>query len=163
MIRDAVELRRGTAGSFRVSDMRDRRVKRQAKRAMPLEFLGIAYFLLVVAAGGLLVMQPAQVAQIGESIATRERELQSLKLRNEDLKKTVAYVESLDFVEKEARTTLGMVDPGEVKALEVPLARQSSAVLASADSETKSSGILSLIGRIAQIFGVREATAKGQR
>lgn len=162
MVRDA-ELGLGRARALCPSNTRERRSKRQAKRAVPLEVIGIAYFLLIVIAGGLLVMQPARVAQIGERIAARERELQSLKLRNEDLKRTVAYVESLEFVEKEARTTLGMVDPGEVKALPIPSVQQSSVLLAGSFDEPESGGILSLIGRIAQIFGVREATAKGTK
>ncbi|MGI6663115.1 MAG: FtsB family cell division protein [Bacillota bacterium] len=129
---------------------------------MPLEFFGIAYFLLIVVAGCLLVLQPARVAQYNETIALKQRELQSLKLKNEDLKKVVSYAESLEFVENEARMTLGMVDPGEVKALEVNVTQANSAVFASSQPKPEPGGILSLIGRIAQIFGVKEATAKGQ-
>ncbi|HHX27766.1 MAG: FtsB family cell division protein [Bacillota bacterium] len=157
------ELRLTGAGALGSNRVRNRRVRRQAVRSVPLEVFGMAYFLIIVMAGSLLVLQPARVAQINETVALKERELQSLKLRNEDLKKAVAYVESLEFIESEARGTLGMVDPGDVKALEVPAERESSFVLASVEPKSERSGILSLIGRIAQIFGVKEATAKGQR
>jgi cell division protein FtsB len=162
MIRTS-ELRLGSATAPGSNRVRNLRARRQRTRSVPLEILGITYFLLVVMAGSLLVLQPARVAQINEAIARSERELQSLKLKNEDLKKAVAYVESLDFVESEARGILGMVDPGDVKALEVPALRENPAIFASAEPKSEPSGILSLIGRIAQIFGVKEATAKGQR
>ena len=160
MVRDA-ELGLGRARALHVLEYESG--GQRGKEGCAPEVIGIAYFLLIVIAGGLLVMQPARVAQIGERIAARERELQSLSFRNEDLKRTVAYVESLEFVEKEARTTLGMVDPGEVKALPIPSVQQSSVLLAGSFDEPESGGILSLIGRIAQIFGVREATAKGTK
>lgn len=156
------ELRLGSACARSSHRIRDRRARRQSARSMPLEFFGIAYFLLIVLAGCLLVLQPARVAQYNETIALKERELQALKLTNEDLRKAVSYAESLEFVEKEARATLGMVDPGEVKALEVNVSQANSAVFASAQPKPDSGGILSLFGRIAQIFGVKEATAKGQ-
>jgi cell division protein FtsB len=156
MIRSS-ELRLGNACAHSSN-----RARRQAVRSMPLEIFGIAYFLLIVAAGCLLVLQPARVAQFNETIALKERELQSLKLKNEDLKKAVSYAESLGFVESEARMTLGMVDPDQVKALEVTVSQETSPAFAAVQPESEPSGILSLIGRIAQIFGVKEATAKGQ-
>ncbi|HHY75213.1 MAG TPA: hypothetical protein GX500_00350 [Firmicutes bacterium] len=154
------EIRLKGASGRSVYRTKDRKARRQHARSMPLEVVGIVYFLMAVLAGCLLVLQPARVAQYNEMIAIKERELQALKLTNEDLKKAVSYAESLEFVEKEARTTLGMVDPEEVKALQVPVTR-AGMVFAGLEPAQEPGGILSLIGRIAQIFGVKEATAKG--
>jgi len=128
-----------------------------------VEVLGLALFFALGAIGILLVMEPARAAHVGDVIAARERELASLRLRNEDLKKTVANVLSLEFVEHEARTALGMVDPEEVKALAVAPTHDYLAAVAEDPAVATKSGILSFIGRIAGIFRVPEATAKGSK
>jgi cell division protein FtsB len=129
-----------------------------------LEFFGIVYFLLVVLAGGILVWQPARVAEMNQQMAVLDSTLQGLKMQSEALRKTVSGIESLDYVEKEARTRLGMVSPGEVRTFSVSESSREIVSVASLPKvEPKTGGILSLLGRIAQIFGVREATAKGQR
>lgn len=148
------------------SPARERRPQRAARQGLPMEFFGVLYFCLVILAGGILVWQPARVAQINEQIARLDATLQDLRMQSESLKKTVSAIESLDYVEEEARTRLGMVSPEEVRtfALTESVAESSYAMAASLpQEETNAGGILSLFGRIAQIFGAREATAKGQR
>ncbi len=149
---------------------RERRSRRPGRQGLPMEFFGVLYFCLVVLAGGLLVWQPARVAQMNERIAKLEVSLQDLRMQSESLKKQVSAIESLDYVEKEAKTRLGMVSPSEVRTFAVNESSQGdpSLQLASASSqasqdEVRTGGIFSLISRIAEIFGTKEATAKGQR
>lgn len=145
-------------------ERRSRRAGRAARQGLPMEFFGVLYFCLVVLAGGILVWQPARVAQMNQQMAKLEATLQDLRMQSESLKKTVSAIESLDYVEREARTRLGMVSPTEVRTFAMTETAAPSMQLASLPQEqVKSGGILSLFGRIAQIFGAREATAKGQR
>ncbi|MEX0974090.1 MAG: septum formation initiator family protein [Bacillota bacterium] len=129
-----------------------------------MEFFGVLYFCLVILAGGILVWQPARVAQMNEQITRLDAELQDLRMQSESLKKTVSAIESLGYVEKEAKTRLGMVSPQEVRTFSLSENANESLEIASLPKEeVKTGGIFSLFGRIAQIFGAREATAKGQR
>ncbi len=144
--------------------IRERRHRRAAREGLPMEFFGIVYFCLVILAGGILVWQPAKVAQMNEQIAKLETTLQDLKMQSESLKKTVSAVESLDYVEKEAKARLGMVSPQEVRTFSITESANAPLQVASLPKEeAKNGGIFSLFGRIAQIFGAREAIAKGQR
>lgn len=135
-------------------------------RHVPVEVIAIAYFVILLLAGVLLVWQPAKIAQMNERISQLESTLQDLKLRNEDLKKAVAARESLQYVEFEARNRLGMVDPNQVQTIRVP-PENSSGIGYVASVPTKQSqgrsGIFGIIDRIAQIFGAREVTAKGKK
>jgi cell division protein FtsB len=128
-----------------------------------MEFFGVIYFCLVILAGGILVWQPARVAQMNEQISRLETRLQDLRMQSESLKKTVSAIESLDYVEKEAKTRLGMVSPAEVRTFAITESSASMQVASLPEEEVKEGGILSLFSRIAQIFGAREAIAKGQR
>lgn len=142
---------------------RERRVRRDARDGLPMEVLGIVYFLLIVFAGGVLVWQPARIAEMNERIAELDSALQGLKMQSEALRKTVSGIESLEYVEREARTRLGMVSPEEVKTLSLSEpSREAMRVASLPGEEPESRGIMSLFGRIAQIFGVKEATAKGR-
>lgn len=144
--------------------VRERRQSRVARQGLPMEFFGVLYFCLVILAGGILVWQPARVAQMNEQITRLDAELQDLRMQSESLKKTVSAIESLDYVEKEAKTRLGMVSPQEVRTFSLSENANESLEIASLPKEeVKTGGIFSLFGRIAQIFGAREATAKGQR
>jgi len=143
------------------------RVRRQKlfREGVPVEIFGVAYLLIMVLAGGALVWQPARIAQMNEQIAELDSTLKELKMRSEALKKTVSTIESLDYVEKEARNRLGMVSPEEVRTISVAESELTTAASVKnlPDEKAQTGGIMSLFGRIAQIFGVREATAKGQR
>lgn len=157
-------LSRSSDNSRAARARRTRRADRATRQGLPVEFFGVLYFCLLVLAGGILVWQPAKVAQMNQQMAKLEATLQDLRMQSESLKKTVAAIESLDYVEKEARTRLGMVSPTEVRTFAMTETAAPSMQLASLPQEqVKSGGILSLFGRIAQIFGAREATAKGQR
>jgi len=147
------------------SRTRERRSQRVARQGLPMEFFGVLYFCLVILAGGILVWQPARVAQMNEQIGSLTATLQDLRMQSESLKKTVSAIESLDYVEEEARTRLGMVSPEEVRTFAVSesVLQGSYEVASLPQDETNTGGILSLFGRIAQIFGARQATAKGQR
>jgi len=158
------EVQIGCVQLVQARSARERRQRRASREGLPLEFFGIVYFLLVVLAGGILVWQPARVAEMNQQMAVLDSTLQGLKMQSEALRKTVSGIESLDYVEKEARTRLGMVSPGEVRTFSVSESSREIVSVASLPKvEPKTGGILSLLGRIAQIFGVREATAKGQR
>ena len=158
MIRD-IEMQAAYLPAGPAARERHRRIFREG---LPIEFLGILYFIMIVLAGVVLVWQPARVAEMNERIAGLEATLQGLRMRNESLKQAVTGVESLDYVEKEARTRLGMVFPEEVRTFSVTeTVRESATVASLPKDETKTGGIFGLIGRIAQIFGVREAIAKG--
>ena len=63
------------------------------------------------------VWQPAQVATMNQELMALEETLKDLKMRNEDLKRTVATMESLTFIEAQARDVLGMTDPIQVLSL----------------------------------------------
>lgn len=155
MIRDA-----HVQASFLPARPARERRRKAAREGLPMEFFGMIYFLLVVLAGGILVWQPARIAQVNQSIAALETKLDDLRMRNESLKQSLSRMESLDYVEKEARTRLGMVSPEEVRTFSLTEAATQS--FASAPrQEPKAGGIMALIGRIAQIFGVKEAVAKG--
>lgn len=141
-------------------------------KSIPIEVFGIIYFILLVAAGIILVWQPAQIAQMNQEINRLEIRLQDLKMRNEDLKKQVASLESLTYIEHQARTRLGMVDPKEVKVfalsedqLHSAAAQQPHERMTAQQIQEKKTdiSIFSLFRRIAQIFGTREAVARGQR
>lgn len=134
--------------------------RRAAREGLPVEFLGMAYFLLLVLAGGILVWQPARIAQVNQRIASMEASLNDLRMHNESLKQTLSSMESLQYVEKEARTRLGMVSPDEVRTFALTETPTQTFAQASQE-EPEAGGILGLLGRIAQIFGVREAVAKG--
>lgn len=158
------EVQIGCVQLVQARSARERRHGKASREGLPLEFFGIVYFLLVVLAGGILVWQPARVAEMNQQMAVLDSTLQGLKMQSEALRKTVSGIESLDYVEKEARTRLGMVSPGEVRTFSVSESSREIVSVASLPKvEPKTGGILSLLGRIAQIFGVREATAKGQR
>ncbi len=148
----------------RARSARERARRRASREGLPVEVLGVAYFLLVVLAGGILVWQPARVAEMNQEIAALDSTLKDLKMQSEALRKTVSAVESLDYVEKEARVRLGMVSPAEVRTFSVSeSSKEVTSVASLPREEPKAGGILSLFGRIAQIFGMKEATAKGQR
>lgn len=140
-----------------------RRIRRSSREGLPMEFFGILYFLLIVFTGGVLVWQPARVAEMNEEIAVLDATLRELKLQSEALRKTVSGIESLDYVEREARTRLGMVSPQEVRTVAIEYSSGDDSHQTDGVAGLPREGILSLFGRIAQIFGVREATAKGQR
>ncbi len=138
--------------------------ERRSKARFPMEVVGILYFLLLVGSGMLLVWQPARIAQVNDRVQNLECTLHELRLRNEDLKKTVAQVEALSYVEKAARDRLGMVDPSEIRTVSLPdtsANSQESAVASGKDSQH--GGIFSLYRRIAQILKSGEATAKERR
>lgn len=140
-----------------------RRTQRAARQGLPIEFFGVLYFCLLVVAGGILVWQPAKVAQMNEEIAELQTTLQDLRMQSESLKKSVSAVESLDYVSKEAKTRLGMVAPEEVRTFSVENVAVSYELASLPQEDVETGGIFSLFGRIAQIFGAREATAKGHR
>lgn len=133
---------------------------------VPIELLGIAYFVLLVTVGVILVWQPARMTQVNAIASQLQKDLQDLRLRNEDLKKTVAKLESLSFVEKEAKERLGMVVPTEVRTC--PVSQNVSLAAFDAEQNTsadkrESTGIRSLIARITGIFGTKEVTAGTER
>jgi len=141
-----------------------RRPRRTRSVGVPVEVLGLLYFIVILGAGLLLVWQPAKVAQVTSQINKLEATLQDLKLRNEDLKKTVAAMESLSYIEAEARNRLGMVDPTDVRTCEILEVGPSTepGISIASGAEPKETGIMSLLARITQIFGSKEAIAKGQ-
>ncbi|HHW17688.1 MAG TPA: septum formation initiator family protein [Firmicutes bacterium] len=134
-----------------------------SRKVLPLEVFGLIYLAILVTAGILLVWQPARTAQMNEEINRLEAQLQDLKMRNEDLKKKVAMLESLSYVEQEARGRLGMVDPKEVKVLALVEDMPEATTAAVDKKDQEKSGIFSFLARIAEIFGAKEAVAKGQR
>lgn len=145
----------------RVDDRKS--ITRARRTRSTLERFGIMYFLIFVSAGCLLVWQPAQITAMNDRIAVLEKQLQELKIRNEDLKRQVSAMESLTYVEKEARTRLGMVDAGEVRSFAVELPQTPTQTNASASVNPKENVIQAALGRIAKIFGAKEATAKGRQ
>ena len=162
MLRD-IEMACARPGQDPAARVRRHRVPREG---VPVELLGVAYLLVIVLAGGVLVWQPAHIAEMNQQIAELDSTLQELKMRSEALKKTVSTIESLDYVEREARTRLGMVSPGEIRTVSVPepgLTADAAKTASLPGDKLQTGGIMSLFGRIAQIFGVKEATAKGQR
>lgn len=138
--------------------------ERRSRARFPVEVVGLLYFLLLVGGGMLLVWQPARVAQVNDRVQNLEHTLHELRLRNEDLKKTVAQVEALSYVERAARERLGMVDPSEIRTVSLPEATVNSQEVAVASGkDSQQGGIFSLYRRIAQIFKSGEATAKERR
>lgn len=51
--------------------------------------------------------------QKGKEIGKAERELEKAKIKNEDFKKRLSYVQTDEFIEKEAREKLGLGKEGE--------------------------------------------------
>ena len=142
-----------------------RPARRTRSVGLPIEVLSLMYFAVILGLGLVLVWQPARVTQVTSDINRLEATLKDLKLRNEDLKKTVAGMESLDYVESLARGRLGMVDPTEIRTCEILEAVPSggSGATMALRTEPEGTGIMSVLARIAQIFGGGEATAKEQR
>jgi len=149
-----VEARFNTIGRYPREESRQRE-----RKTLPVEVVGLIYFVSLLVLGVVLVWQPAEMARMTEEIGRLEAKLQDLKMRNEDLKKTLAEVESLGYIEKMARDKLGMVAPDEVKTL----AFVETASHVETPNKGESASIFSLLDRIAQIFGAKGATAKGQR
>lgn len=148
------------------SAVSDRPARRARSVGLPVEILGLLYFIVILGLGLMLVWQPARVTQVTSDINRLEAGLKDLKLKNEDLKKTVAGMESLDYVESLARGRLGMVDPAEIRTCEILEAVPSgggAGVTIASTTKPEETGIMSVLARIVQIFGGGEATAKEQR
>lgn len=54
-----------------------------------------------------------RLVRVGQEVKQVENELAGAQKRNEELKKEFQYVQSDEFVEKEAREKLGLGKPGE--------------------------------------------------
>ena len=134
------------------------------KKSMSLELFGMLYFALIVTAGIVLVWQPARVASMNQEISRLEMTLRDLKMRNENLKRTVATMESLTYIEAQARDDLGMVDPLQVRSFaaatgtELKTGQELDQITAIEESQT---GILAWLDRIAQFMRNSIAVAKG--
>ena len=143
-----------------------RNAELNSRKAVSLEVFGVLYFAVIVAAGIMLVWQPARVASMNQELGRLEATLRDLKMRNEDLKRTVATMESLTFVEAQARDILGMVDPVQVRPLAVntedtPLSTEEELSHITA-MEPGQTGILGWINRIAQFMKNSIAVAKAK-
>lgn len=66
-----------------------------------------------------LIRQIINRRDLQKDIAELESEINSLEKKNQELSNLIGYFESLDFVEKEARTKLNLRKPGE-KIIVVP-------------------------------------------
>ena len=140
-------------------------VEWSSKRTFSIEILGLIYFLTIVLAGVMLVYQPARVAHLNQEVRHLEKQLHDLKLRNEDLKKMVASMESLTYIEAQARTKLGMVEPEQVKSVIVatgPQEHQPARGESYATAEP-TRGILAWLSRIAEFMKDSVAVAKGKQ
>ncbi len=143
-----------------------RNAELNSRKAVSLEVFGVLYFAVIVAAGIMLVWQPARVASMNQELGRLEATLRDLKMRNEDLKRTVATMESLTFIEAQARDVLGMVDPVQVRALAVnteymhlSTEEELGHITAMEPGQT---GILGWINRIAQFMKNSIAVAKAK-
>ena len=81
------------------------------RKTYSIQIAGLIYFIAVVIAGVMLVCQPARVAHLNQEVRRMEKHLHDLKLRNEDLKRTVASMESLSFIELKHVTSLEWSSP----------------------------------------------------
>ncbi len=143
-----------------------RDVELNSKKNLSLEVLGILYFVLIVTAGVILVCQPAKVARMSQEVRHLETKLRDLKLRNEDLKRMVATMESLTFVESQARDSLGMVDPEQVRSVAVNIETQSPDFPGEQNVDTAekpAQGIFAWLNRIAEFMRNSIAVAKGRQ
>ncbi len=141
-------------------------VELTSRKSCPIEVIGLLYFVLFVAAGVMLVYQPAKVARLSQEAAKLNVQLHDLKLRNEDLKRGVAAMESLAFIEAQARDELGMVDPEHVKSVTVNLAPKENLLAENNvphDAQESPQGIYAWLSRIAQFMKHSIAVAKGQQ
>ncbi|HHY69658.1 MAG TPA: septum formation initiator family protein [Bacillota bacterium] len=138
-----------------------------SRKSVPVEVFGILYFGLLVIIGIALVWQPAKVATMNQELMALEATLQDLKMRNEDLKRIVATMESLAFIEAQARDVLGMVDPEQVRAIAVNL--QDTEILNEpgsehvAVSEPEQTGIVAWFSRIVEFMRDNLTAAKERR
>lgn len=143
-----------------------RDVELNSKKSLSVEVAGIIYFVLIVTAGIILVCQPARVAHMNQEARVLETKLRDLKLRNEDLKRMVATMESLTFVESQARDNLGMVDPKQVKSVAVNTETQSPEVTkeqTASTAEKPAHGIFAWVARIAEFMRNSIAVAQGRQ
>ncbi len=138
-----------------------------SKKSVPIEFFGILYFGLLVAVGLMLVWQPAQVATMNQELMALEETLKDLKMRNEDLKRTVATMESLTFIEAQARDVLGMTDPIQVRAVAVNIDNTNAVVKEDSDQltadEQAPGGLFAWISRVAEFMRDNLIAAKERR
>jgi cell division protein FtsB len=134
---------------------------RCAKRTIPVEFLGLVYFLVIVSTGLLLVWQPARIAVTNNDALQLQAQLKVLKIRNEALKKTVAAMESLNYVESEARNRLGMVEPQQVRSVAMTVLETPAQIMAANPEKQERTGILHALSRIVEIFENKEVWAGG--
>jgi len=141
--------------------------RRTRSGGLPLEAVGILYLGMAVLLGLMLVWQPANVADLAHRASDLEKQVDALKLENENLKAEVSRLESLSYVESVAKTRLGMVEPPEIKtatmvALDLGDSRASSEIVAEKTGRGPG-GIMGILQRIAEIFGGRGVEAGGQK
>lgn len=60
-----------------------------------------------------LINQILDALKSGERLSTEAESLYKLEAKNKELKKKLARIKSLEFIEKEARNKLGLGKPGE--------------------------------------------------
>ncbi len=143
-----------------------RNAELNSRKTVSLELFGMLYFAVIVAAGIMLVWQPARVASMNQELGRLEATLRDLKMRNEDLKRMVATMESLTFIEAQARDGFGMVEPVQVRPLAVntedthlSTGEELSHITAMEPGQT---GILAWLSRIAQFMKNSIAVAKAK-
>lgn len=135
-------------------------------KSFSIEVIGIIYFTIIVIAGVILVGQPAKIARLNQKAAQLTTQLQDLKLRNENLKRTVASMESLTYIETQARNDLGMKEPDQVRSVAINIEHERSD--GSIDQnhlavEKSSKGIYTWLDRIAEFMKHRIVVAKKRR
>ncbi|HHY11194.1 MAG TPA: hypothetical protein GX529_01050 [Firmicutes bacterium] len=143
-----------------------RNIELASRKNLSIEVVGVLYFAAVVIAGIILVCQPAKVAHMNQEVRRLNTQLHDLKLRNEDLKRMVATMESLTFIEAQARDNFGMVDPDQVKSVVVNIAPGEYEVAGeenSLNATEPAQGIFAWLNRIAQLMKDSIAVAKGRQ
>ena len=88
-----------------------KKTKRRLKPSKVLILVGVV--LCVVYLGVTFVQQEAAIAHIQDTQQQTQKELDEAKQSVEELTRLKEYVDSTEYVEGEARHTLGMLKPGE--------------------------------------------------
>jgi len=80
----------------------------------PGRFVGIVLlvFMVVIAAG--FVRRQLRIIGLRQEIERTKAEIRAMEIRNDELRKQIAYLNSPEYIEQSARNNLGLVMPGEL-------------------------------------------------
>lgn len=93
-----------------------RRIGRRATRrrlTKPHRLVAAIFVCIGVLVGAGFVYRQFRIVQLRAEVRRVQAEIKAVEIRNENLRKQIEHMNSLEYVEKVAREKLGLVMPGE--------------------------------------------------